>query len=369
MASDDPLLLDEVVRFLEEIPHWEALAVETSTVDEMTQELQSASPDALLISEGLVRGLVLAGRRGLEGPARVVMIGRELAPEALRAAILIGARASIRWPQDRHELKAAVEEGLQRAPRRRPAGGGMTGLWGPKGGSGTSVLAAHLAAALAGLSSETALVDLDLDHGDQSALLGAPEELKGLPDLLRVVDELTPKALEGASWQHPRGFRAILTPAAPWEGGLVKEVEVVQALAGIREHLSQVVVDLPSGFSDLVFTVAEETSHLVLVVNPTFLSLRRAREAVKALATAGVPQQRLMLVLNGAGGSAITPADLEGVLGLSVGWVIRTHVALERAPDRGQMEDAGVRLLEPLARRILGLPQVAAGGIKGFFRR
>lgn len=364
VASDDHALLDEIVRHLDQIPHWR-LAASARSVTELAEAITSHTPDAVLISDGLARDLAEL-KPVAHGPARIVVIGRQEHPSTLRAALRLGAKGFVHWPREQRELRALVEEGFV-AASVRTLRGSLTMMWGPKGGSGTSVLAAHLTSALSQLGLDCLLVDLDMDHGDQSAILGATGEVKTVADLLRVVEEINPSVLESVAWRHPDGFRAILAPGSPGESGLIKGADVVRVLGAIREATARVIVDLPSGQSELAYAVAEEATQILLVVTPDLLALRRARDAVQLFETAGIDLGRVEIVVNRLRSGDISASDVEAVLGRPIVAQVPPAVGLLSAPDRGEISPQGRRVLDPLARKIAGLPGKLPG--RGPFRR
>jgi Flp pilus assembly CpaE family ATPase len=235
--------------------------------------------------------------------------------------------------------------------------GTLAAVWAPKGGSGASVIAAHLAAAVASLGPPPLLIDLDLDHADQTAILGVEGETKTVLDLIRVVDEITPAAIEGVARRHPSGFRAVLAPGSPGESGLVKPSEASALLRALREASDVVIVDLPSGWGELVPAVAEESNHFAIVVTPDLLSLRRSRDALRMLRASGLPSDRVRIFVNRWPGPAIGIKDVEAVLGSAPVATVRYDPQIEKASDRGELASLGIRQLEAAARRITGRPE------------
>jgi pilus assembly protein CpaE len=351
VVSDDLTLLDELVRHLEEIPHWR-LVGSARSAGELLESGSRQRPDAILISDGPARDLASRPNRPSIS-SRLVVLGREEDVDALRAALDLGAKGFVVWPKEHRRLRGLVEEGLGSGKEPAGAGGSVTALWGPKGGSGTSVLTAYLTAALNRLGQKCVLVDLDLDHGDQSVILGVKSETKNVVDLIRVVDEISPAVLQNVAWQHPDGFGVVFAPASPGESGLVKTADVVGTINAIRQLTGQVVLDIPSGFSDLVYAGAEAADRFLFVVTPDVLSLRRSREAMRSLRSAGIDETGIEIVLNRSGGD-ITAKDVETVLTRPVVAQIRPDMKVLRASDRGELAKSGLRLLEPLAQRIVG---------------
>lgn len=354
VASDDAALLDEVLRYLEAIPGCRILAAARSP-GELATAMATGAPDGVVISGGLAVDLAESGR-GLP-ITRLAVVEREQRADVLRAAVELGARGVVRWPQERDELRRLVGDAAAGGTAEaRP--GDLTALWGPKGGSGTSVLAAHLAGALAALGADCLLVDLDLAHGDQTAILGAGPESRSLADLLRVAGEITRPTVDAVAWRHPRGFRAVL---APEPGTVPKPSEVAPVLTALRSAAGHLVADLPSGDLDAAAAVCAGATRLLLVVTPDILALRRGRDSMRGLIAEGLDPERVDVILNRSDGGEITPGDVEAVLLRPVAARIRPDLGLLRAPDRGELSASGLRLLDGIARRICGLPDAGRG--------
>lgn len=353
IAADDNVLLDEMVRFLEEIPHWTVRSV--VDLGGFDAALTECEPEAVVVSDSVAK--VLAGL-GRQIAARVVVFGREDSKETLRAAIKLGSVGFIRWPEERSQLKPLVEGGMRHARTR--ASGELVAMWSPKGGGGASVLAAHLAASVSHLGGKPLLVDLDLDSGDQALILGAEDKSRSLTDLLRIVDELTPNAADAACSLIDGGSKVLLSVGVPGESQLVKPGDVVKLLSILRESSSLVIADLASSSSEINVAVIEEATKVLMVITPTALSLRRGREAVRSLASLGVEVGKVRLVLNQYMGGQIASEEVQAIVGAPVAAVIRADMELLRAPDRGSLSQKGERLLEPLARQLMGLPERSA---------
>ncbi len=346
VACDDPILLDEVIRHLEETPHWRLVASARSAGELLHSVKQ---PDCVLVSASLAIELA-EHPRAAHLTTEIVAFGRQETTTALRAALKLGARGFVQWPQQREQLRALVErEVVLPAPSATPSGD-LHAVWAPKGGAGATVIAAHLAGAFARLGGRTILVDLDLDHADQTCVLGAESDTKTVGDLLRVADELSVATVQSVFWSHPLGFNAVL---APGHGTHVPEAsEVRRLLHTIRGMADHVIVDLASGANPVAVAAMEDASSVQVVLTPDLLSLRRARDSLKALRAAGLQTQGMNVVLNQAGASDITAKEVDAVLGIKEVTRIRADLQIYRLVNRGQLSPLACKLLSPLARRL-----------------
>jgi Flp pilus assembly CpaE family ATPase len=282
--------------------------------------------------------------------------------ETLRSALTLGAEGFVLWPQERLQLKPLVEQGIISQATSSLVSGNLHCVWAPKGGAGSSVIAAHLAGCLAHALKDTLLVDLDLDNADQTSILQAEGNTKSVLDLLRVGDEVTADMVRSVAWTHSGGFRVILAPGRFGETALVKPSQLARVLVTGREVADHVVADLPSGLSDLNLSVLVEASSIVLVLTPDLLGLRRAGEALRVLRSAGVDTNRVHAVLNQAGGVDISPKDVEQVLEVPKATRVSADFQIYRMTNRGQLSPRCSRMLASLARRLGNIQQVGALG-------
>ncbi|MGI8427134.1 MAG: hypothetical protein ACR2FO_07775 [Actinomycetota bacterium] len=361
VASDDSSLLDEIVRHLEEIPNWK-LVTSAGSSSSMLAALESHLPDAVIISDGLAREL--ARRTRPSGLGTLVVVGRQESAPSLKAALKLGARGFVAWPSQARQLRSFVETDSAGSAVRDSVLGALHAVWAPKGGSGASVIAAHLAWCVAAKAPDGCLlVDLDVEHGDQTAILGAENPQQGLADLMRMADEFSRSIVDSVAWEHPGGFRAILSAGATGEGDLVKGREVARVVSLIRETTEHVITDLPSGVNEVALSVLEEASRIILVVTPDLLCLRRAQQAMKTLRTTGLDESLICLVINQSTASGVSKKDVGAILGLDVHAQLKADASLYQAANRGQLSPTGRKMLTKLAGQLTeaGEPKTASG--------
>lgn len=213
----------------------------------------------------------------------------------------------------------------------------LVALWSPKGGSGTSVLAAACAAVLARRGG-CRLADL---AGDQPAVLGLGADPEtGLADWLATgpdapVDALVRLAVDVAPGLHlvPAGTRRPLAPLAAAEAGAALG-------AALRAGDGPCVVDAGRADDAAARMVVEVADVSVVVVRGCYLTLRRAVHApltARAVGIAFVDEP----------GRALGSAEARDVLDRPVLARIPVKPAIARAVDAGVV---AVRPPEALAR-------------------
>lgn len=218
----------------------------------------------------------------------------------------------------------------------------LVACWSVKGGSGTTVVSAALALAVAAAGHEVLLVDMG---GDLPAALGIPEpDGPGLGDWLGAADGVGSDAL--GRLEVDAGDRLRLLPsggAVPDAPGRAEDLAAVLATDG-----RVVVVDCASVPSPTSFAVAAAAGLSLLVVRPCYLALRRALKA---------PVEASGVVLVGEPHRSLQQADVEDVLGLRVRAAIPWRPAIATAVDAGLL---GRRLPAPLERGVRDLVETVA---------
>ncbi len=214
----------------------------------------------------------------------------------------------------------------------------VTVCWSPKGGSGTTVVAAALALLLAERHGSALLVDL---AGDAPAVLGLPDPPgQGAWDWL-AAPTAGPQALGRLVREGTAGVDLLPTGAGPpdvWRPGRV--ASLIDALASERRP---VVVDAGLLRPELHDAVARATCSL-LVIRSCYLALRRAVAA---------PLRPSGVVLVREPGRALGRHDVEDVLGVPV------VACIDLSPDVARAVDAGL-LVSRLPRSLVrGLRRAA----------
>jgi hypothetical protein len=221
----------------------------------------------------------------------------------------------------------------------------LLALWSPKGGSGTSVVAAATALVSAARG-QTRLADLG---GDQPAILGLALEspVSGQPDGLARWLAAGPAA--PAEWLEDMAVPVVpgldLLRRGPDADGRPGRRELPpEAGAALAVSLSDgglAVLDAGSGSdrAGAVRAAIEVAATALMVIRPCYLALRRAVGDPRLAHSAGV-------VLVEDPGRALDAFDVGAVLGLPVVTRVPVRADIARAVDAGVLPD---RLPDPLA--------------------
>ncbi|MBP1466816.1 response regulator [Candidatus Chloroploca sp. M-50] len=248
---------------------------------------------------------------------QVIIMSVQGETDYLRRAMLAGAREFLTKPISaddlyksiRHVHKLAAtrpktvnlaESGAVNTPQRGVELGQIIAVFSPKGGVGTSVVAANLAIAIRQLTSKkVALVDANAIFGDLAVILNLRSD-KTIIDLAQRTDELDEELLEDVLATHTSQIKVLLAPPDPQRGELVNAEHVRAILEALRRSFDFVIVDTPASFQDRSLASLDLATRIVTLITLEMHCIRDLTLFLEVADLLGYPQEKTMLVLNKA---------------------------------------------------------------------
>lgn len=302
-------------------------------------QAESESAQVLVVDDRLLEDNPGLLNRVKAGPWTVVVLTRRADADVLRRAVAVGAAEVVEADRAAEEIGGKIalyvaEEG----PERAEVGRVLT-VFSSKGGVGKTTIAVNLAVALGKLARRpAALVDLDLEFGDASALVGQVPRAT-LHDLM-TVPHLDQPVLERVMPAVAGGAVAFLAaPGHPSEAEDIRPEVVAEVLQLLRRMYSFVVVDTAPGFRDVTVTALDAADLILTVLTPDVVTVRTVKQVLDLFGTGlRYPPEKIRLVLNRSGTAAgLELPDIAGVLGRSVAWELPSDGAWPvRAANQGQ---------------------------------
>jgi pilus assembly protein CpaE len=237
-----------------------------------------------------------------QNPALTVMAySNKGEPDLLVRCMRAGAREFLTDPLASTTLTEALIRASARrleTDRRKKVSGKMLVFLGAKGGTGVTTLASNFAVALQKESGrEVALVDLDVQLGSVSLVLGLKPKFTIL-DALRNENRLDSDFVGSLLTEHSSGIMVLaasdqyLSPASLEDRSLGKLIYI------LRDQFPYVVVDGGSSLGkggDLLLELADS---IYLVTQVDVPSLRNANRLIMYMDRMGNSQRRVEVVLN-----------------------------------------------------------------------
>lgn len=196
------------------------------------------------------------------------------------------------------ELSLTIEpDAAPLLPRKRRGPARVVTVLAGKSGTGKSTVVSNLASTLArdhGLT--VAVLDLDLQFGDQSLMFDAAST-PSIVDVLVNADALTPDFILDCMHQGA-GVRVLGAPPSPELADLVSTEHIHDILAHLKVMFDIVVLDTESHLSDTTLEAVDSADTLIVLTTPYLASVKNTKLLLKTLSDLGVPANKLTAVLN-----------------------------------------------------------------------
>ena len=217
----------------------------------------------------------------------------------------------------------------------RAQAGRVVTVFSPKGGTGKTVTASNLAAALAKQGRRTLLLDLDLQFGDAAIVMGIEPE-KTVYDLVVAPGELDLEKLAGYTTKHPSGLDILPAPLRPEDAELVTESKITRLLEVARESYDVIVVDTSPFFHGPMLATLDRTDELLVLCGLDVPTLKNVRLALQTLELLSFPTNRIRFVLNRANTKVgLSKREVESALKVTIDTEIPSDRAVPICVNQG----------------------------------
>ncbi len=235
-----------------------------------------------------------------------------------------GADDYLTKPTHPSELATRIQNVLARSSTKATpttSKGTTVGVLGAKGGVGTTTIAANLAAARFAAGDKALVADFRLGAGALGLMLGFGRS-QGMANLLtRSIEEINARLVEAELVVHGSGLRALLCSSRPKETQLNMSLETAAAIVRIIRSVARpAFYDLGSGLTPQALRLQREMDQLLLVVDPTNLSMTMAREILQELDAQRMDYNKVgVVVVNRSTSTNLASwRDVEQILGRDV---------------------------------------------------
>jgi pilus assembly protein CpaE len=196
---------------------------------------------------------------------------------------------------------------------------------GTKGGTGTTTLAVNCAADIRRITGRpTVVVDVKNGPGDVALFLG----LRPRHSLLTALDHLSwidPTSLSRYVVEHECGLH-VLAAGDEYGRPAPREADAVeQTIRALHTLYDYVILDCGTSLMMPTAGALQLSDSILLVANPDVPCLRNLQRLIDGVKAAGVPGERLQIVLNRASEfGVLSTAQIERVLGLNISFSVNS---------------------------------------------
>jgi len=341
------------------------------------EKLRHSRPDLILIDVSTSRTPVAAAMRQIHEAAPDSFLVAINTAEPSAAAVLECLRGGANeylFPPLAEGLGRVVEGRLEEKARFESIAGGRTlCFFSAKGGCGATTLACHTAAELGRLNFKTLLADFDMDAGTVGFLMNSASPYS-IADALRNTNRLDASFWGALVSNGYPGLEIVSAPASITERRRPQPEQVKQILDFARTRYQWTVADLGRGLTEEALAGLKSGSEICLISTLDIPALHHCKLAVQSILDAGIPAERMHLVLNRVPRRYdLPPAELQKMIGFPI------YAAISDAPDalqeacvRNQLLSAATdpgRQMAKLARKLAGVDEPKPAARFGFFRK
>lgn len=255
----------------------------------------------------------------------------------VRTLIRGGVSDAISLPFDGDELLQAVlasAEQVKEETRLAP----LVAVVRPLGGGGATTLVTHLAAAFAEAGHTSCLVDLDVQLGRASEVLGIASR-RTIADLLDAGSAIDETLLDAVMQHHASGLGVIAAPSEIIPIEAVDRDQLNRVLELVRRQHDFVFVDLPASLTNWSLSLLANADEILLVTEQGLSSLRQSKRLLGLFRSVGIDDATVSVVVNRAQNrlfGSINTSDVEQALGKDILGVLRPDEAnIKVAQDQG----------------------------------
>jgi pilus assembly protein CpaE len=242
----------------------------------------------------------------------------------VRTLIRGGVSDAISLPFEEDELLQAVlaaAEQVKEESRLAP----LVAVVRPLGGGGATTLVTHLAASFAEAGHTSCLVDLDVQLGRATEVLGmAPR--RTVADLLDAGSAIDLTLLNAVIQRHASGLSVIAAPSEIIPIESVDRDQLNRVLDLVRSQHDFVFVDLPASLTNWSLSLLANADEILLVTEQGLSSLRQAKRLLDLFRSVAIEDTSVSLVVNRAQKKlfgSINTSDVEQALGKGILGVLR----------------------------------------------
>ncbi len=280
-------------------------------------QIRELRPDALMVDallQGKVNGLEVAEQvrhAGLRIPIIIVTVPQK----PVKAGEGMGITEVLSMPFSGYELMNALNH--SNARYRASAPNAMSRsyvVYSGKGGVGRTTIAYNLAVSFGQMPGvRVVLIDGDLQFSDLRGLLRVPDTA---PSILQLpTDRIAESDLASVLWRDPSGIDLLLAPPRVEQAEMITPRDVDKVISLLRRIYNVIIIDSPPAITDITLAYLDDADSIISIVTPDRGSVRAARLAGQSFIAAGMPPQKMMLVMNRAGSPGIKPEQMGTELG------------------------------------------------------
>jgi pilus assembly protein CpaE len=311
-------------------PEFTLVEVLEST-EKLVRQLRAVEPDIVIIDHilGGDPTLDIIDDLALQFPqAAVVAILVSSDPVMAQRVMLAGARGFVVQPFTQINLLSVLRRMVELENRRQPIRSTSVfslpeairplrsvAVYSPRGGAGTSTVAANLAVAIAEeTGSKVLLFEGKLFFGHLEVMLNIRAQ-NNISDLVQHAAHLDEALIRDVISEHASGIHVLLAPSNIQIAQGIRPDDLYTVFVALNRIYDYIVVDNGSMLSEASVTMMDAVDRILLVTNPDLAALHDTSRFIQLSRSLGYAPDKILTVLNRAGVTGgIRQNDIEAVL-------------------------------------------------------
>lgn len=283
LIEGNRMLLERLSGVIRNTTGFELSARYVSAGDALGQ-MQAFSPNLILLDADVDSNVNLLRDLKKNYPSSLIIcISRVWDSDEQARLVRNGAAGCMVKPFNSEELQGAIKNATRAS---RNTGSKVISFFSPKGKSGKTTLISNLAEALAEQTGETvAIIDCDLQFGDMAVFFNLTPQIS-IVEAIRDIKFLSPVTLKSYFLEARENVQVLCGAQRPDLAESITVEGLTELIRMAKSLYSYVLIDLPSGFSDVSATACELSDKTVVMamVNGAYevVHMKRALEIFKA---------------------------------------------------------------------------------------
>ncbi len=181
-----------------------------------------------------------------------------------------------------------------------------------RGGTGTSTLAANIAAGLSQLwEQEVILADLNFDAGQVDLMFNLPTHTSWADIASQSPQDIDIHLLKNIKKDHESGVSIIASPNNYEKIKHITPEHIQKTLTVLKEEYNYIVLDLNHNFDHLTLEALKMSDEIMVIVTPDFAAIRSTTQIFKKINTLFDLEERTRLVLNWTQKQGLSQEEME----------------------------------------------------------
>ncbi len=309
------------------------------SVEVATSDVTLKAPAIILVAcewEGVDTAQLMRELLELSPSTGAIALMNRAEPSELRRFLQSGARSFVVMPFDREQLSKSITDvyekltgmrqayAAKRAAERLEGKGRTIAVFGPKGGIGTTMVAANLAVSMAKKAKgRMVLVDGNFSMGDLHLYLNVKPQHTIL-DFLSSGVEADSETLQSVVQRDViPGLDFLARPQRPEMAEMVTADGYRRVLSMLVDMYWRVIVDCQSAYDERTLSALDKADVVITLVTPEVGALVNASDFLNLAEALGYPEEKIIIVLNRSDSQVgLTNRDVEHSLNRRINWSI-----------------------------------------------